>query len=263
MKRLFLVFTFLSVIGAASAQNNFVCPSDILRATDLGKPYATLITTPPTTLNIPFSGIRSDNQPLDQPYQLGETTIFWHNTTTNELVCTQKVTIEDHEKPTITYKPSDIHTCNLSIFPEPQFRDNVGASIIGMTSSIDSDINITNVTFIIADAANNTTFCDYRVICDDSPATTTSNNDAIAIAPLPSLQLQTTSNTIRLEMLNASAHSEFYIWNMNGQTIQKMAIAPNTPIDIDITNYAKGFYMAGIIVPNKDRTVKVVKFMKP
>lgn len=263
MKRLFLVFASISIIGAASAQNNFICPSDILRETDLGKPYATLITSPPTTLNVPFSGTRSDNQSFDQPYPLGETTIFWRNTTTNELVCQQKITVEDHEKPVIIYQPFDIHAYNPNTFPEPQFRDNVGASIIGMTSSIDSDINITNVTFIIADAANNTTFCDYRVICDDNPATTTSNNDAIAIAPLPSLQLHTISNTIRLEMLNASAHSELYIWNMNGQTIQKMAIAPNTPIDIDITNYAKGFYMAGVIVPNKDRTVKVVKFMKP
>jgi hypothetical protein len=86
------------------------CPANITTNTDPGLCSAVVVVGIATAsdncdaLVVP-TGTRSDNQPLIAPYPKGTTTITWTATDSanNQSSCTQTITVEDHEPPTITF----------------------------------------------------------------------------------------------------------------------------------------------------------------
>ncbi len=95
------------------------CPASITTSNDPGQCSA--VVNPGTATatdncdNTPtIAGTRSDNQPLSAPYPVGPTTITWTATddANNQSSCTQTVTVNDTENPTIT--------CPVSFKLEPQ-----------------------------------------------------------------------------------------------------------------------------------------------
>src|SRR5439155_9727443 len=87
-------------------------------------------------------GTRSDGQPLDAPYPVGTTTITWIATdqSDNTASCTQTVTVNDAERPTITC-PANITTsndpgqCSANVNPgTATATDNCGATVSGARS---------------------------------------------------------------------------------------------------------------------------------
>ena len=84
------------------------CPANITRSNDPGQCSANInpgTATATDNCDTPtVTGTRSDNQALNAPYPVGTTTITWTATdsSNNSSSCTQTVTVNDTEPPTIT-----------------------------------------------------------------------------------------------------------------------------------------------------------------
>lgn len=147
------------------------CPASITTNNDPGQCSAVVNPgTATATDNCDSSptivGTRSDNQPLSAPYPVGPTTITWTATddTNNQSSCTQTITVNDTELPTIscpvsfTLEPT-CPTGAVGNYTTPVGADNCPGAITTRTAGLASGavfpIGTTTVTYSVTDAAGN------------------------------------------------------------------------------------------------------------
>jgi hypothetical protein len=115
---------------------------------------------------------RSDNQPLNDPYPVGTTTITWTATDAsgNTATCTQTVTVNDTQPPQITCAPNqtvpqDSVQGAIVTYPSPTATDNcpgVTAACSPPSGSV-FPLGTTTVTCTATDASGNTASCSFTV----------------------------------------------------------------------------------------------------
>jgi uncharacterized repeat protein (TIGR01451 family) len=156
------------------------CPAPITTSSDLGQCSA--VVNPGTATatdncdNTPtIAGTRSDNQPLSAPYPVGATTITWTATddANNQSSCTQTITVNDTELPTISC-PASITlepTCPTgakATYTTPVGMDNCPGAITTRTAGLASGsvfpVGNTTVTYSVTDAhGNGPVSCSFTV----------------------------------------------------------------------------------------------------
>lgn len=147
------------------------CPGNITTSNDAGQCTATVNPgTATATDNCDSTptivGTRSDNQPLNAPYPKGSTTITWTATddANNSSSCTQTITVNDTELPTIscpvsfTLEPT-CPTGAVGTYTTPVGVDNCPGAITTRTAGLASGavfpIGNTTVTYSVTDASGN------------------------------------------------------------------------------------------------------------
>jgi hypothetical protein len=120
------------------------------------------------------TGTRSDGGPLNGSYPVGTTTITWTATDTsgNHSSCSQTVTVNDTEHPTISC-PANITlepTCPsgaVGTYTAPVGSDNCPGATTTLTAGPASGsvfpIGTTTVTYTVTDAHGNSTSCSFTV----------------------------------------------------------------------------------------------------
>jgi len=111
-------------------------------------------------------GTRSDSQPLNAPYPKGSTTITWRATddANNQSSCTQVITVNDTQPPTISCPASFTlePTCPagaVGTYTTPVGADNCPGAITTRTAGLASGavfpVGNTTVTYSVTDASGN------------------------------------------------------------------------------------------------------------
>lgn len=161
------------------------CPANITTSNDPGTCSATVnpgtatatdnCDTTPT-----ITGTRSDNQPLNASYPKGTTTITWTATddANNSSSCTQTVTVNDTESPTISCpgnitKNNDPGICGAVVtYTAPVGSDNCPGATTAQTAGLPSGstfpVGTTTNTFEVTDASGNKTSCSFTVTVNDA-----------------------------------------------------------------------------------------------
>jgi uncharacterized repeat protein (TIGR01451 family) len=122
-----------------------------------------------------IAGTRSDNQPLSAPYPVGSTIITWTATddANNQSSCTQTITVNDTELPTIscpvsfTLEPT-CPTGAVGTYTTPVGADNCPGAVTTRTAGLASGsvfpIGNTTVTYSVTDAhGNGPVSCSFTV----------------------------------------------------------------------------------------------------
>jgi hypothetical protein len=160
------------------------CPANITASNDPGSCSATVnpgtatatdnCDTTPT-----INGTRSDNQSLNSPYPKGTTTITWTATDDagNSTSCTQTVTVNDTEPPTISCpgnitKNNDPGVCGAVVtYTTPVGSDNCPGATTAQTAGLPSGstfpVGTTTNTFEVTDSSGNKTSCSFTVTVND------------------------------------------------------------------------------------------------
>ena len=164
------------------------CPAPITRSNDAGVCGATVNPgTATATDNCDSTptivGTRSDNQPLNASYPVGTTTITWTATddANNHSSCTQTITVNDTELPTISC-PSNITleaTCPtgaIATYATPVGMDNCPGAVTTRTAGFASGavfpIGTTTVRHSVTDAhGNGPVSCSFTVTVQTPQAT--------------------------------------------------------------------------------------------
>jgi uncharacterized repeat protein (TIGR01451 family) len=160
------------------------CPANIVSSNDPGTCSATVnpgtATATDNCDSTPtISGTRSDNQPLNAPYPKGTTIITWSaaDDAGNTSSCTQSVTVNDTEPPTISC-PGNIVTGNdpgvcgaVVVYATPVGSDNCAGATTAQTSGLPSGstfpVGTTTNTFEVTDSSGNKTSCSFTVTVND------------------------------------------------------------------------------------------------
>jgi len=164
------------------------CPANITTGDDAGQCSATVdpgTATASDNCGTPtVTGTRSDGQPLNAPYPTGTTTITWTATDSsdNSSSCTQTVTVNDTENPTITC-PANITTgndagqCSATVNPgTAAATDNCGAPTVTGTRSDGQALNApypkgtTTITWTATDGSGNHSSCTQTITVNDTEA---------------------------------------------------------------------------------------------
>jgi uncharacterized repeat protein (TIGR01451 family) len=160
------------------------CPANITTGSDPGSCSATVnpgtatatdnCDTTPT-----IHGTRSDNQSLSSPYPKGTTTITWIATDSsgNSSSCTQTVTVNDTENPTISCpapitKGNDPGVCGAVVtYATPVGSDNCPGATTAQTAGLPSGstfpVGTTTNTFEVTDTSGNKASCSFTVTVND------------------------------------------------------------------------------------------------
>jgi HYR domain-containing protein/Big-like domain-containing protein len=184
---------------------SITCPPDVTVSTDKGQCTASNVAlgTPTASDNCgapTVSGARSDGLPLTGPFPKGTTTVTWTATDSsgNKATCTQKVTVNDTEKPVLTCPPAvtvsnDAGQCQatLKTTPAASATDNCpGVTVSGSRSDSKAlsdpyPVGTTTITWTATDASANTATCTQTVTVNDTekpvltcPSAVTVSNDA-------------------------------------------------------------------------------------
>lgn len=133
-------------------------------------------------------GIASVSNDAPASFPVGTTTVTWTATDVNgrQNTCTQTITVEDNELPTISC-PADIVECpgvaiNLGM---PVTSDNCGVASVTNDAPANFPLGITFVTHTVTDDNGNVNTCMQRVIIqdNDAPVLTCPGSDAIDAEP--------------------------------------------------------------------------------
>lgn len=170
------------------------CPADITQNTDPGSCTANLdpgtATATDNCGSATVTGTRSDNQPLNAPYPKGTTIITWTATdaSNNSSSCTQTITVNDAEPPTISC-PADITTnsepgtCAAHVNPgTATASDNCGTTTVTGTRSDNRPltdtypVGTTTITWTATDGSGNQSSCTQTVTVVDNEAPTITLN---------------------------------------------------------------------------------------
>jgi uncharacterized repeat protein (TIGR01451 family) len=160
------------------------CPANITTSNDPGTCSATVnpgtATATDNCDSTPtITGTRSDNQPLSAPYPKGTTTITWTATddANNSSSCTQTVTVNDTEAPTISCpsnitKDNDPGVCGAVVtYTTPVGSDNCSGATTAQTAGLPSGstfpVGTTTNTFEVTDSSGNKTSCSFTVTVND------------------------------------------------------------------------------------------------
>jgi hypothetical protein len=155
------------------------CPANITQSSDPGLCSANInpgTATATDNCDTPIvTGARSDNQPLNAAYPVGTTTITWTaiDMSNNSASCTQTITVNDVEPPTITC-PANITleaTCPtgaVATWTAPVGTDNCPEAMTSQTGGPASGsvfpIGTTTVTYSVTDAhGNGPVSCSFTV----------------------------------------------------------------------------------------------------
>ncbi len=174
------------------------CPSDVTQPADAGQCSA-VVTIPKLVVTDPcnegYTVINSFNNTDDASgtYPVGVTTVNWTITDAsgNVTTCTQKVTVNDLQYPTLvcpanvtqTALPGNCSLANVTI-QDPSATDNckvvtqtwkmsgatTGSSPVTGINSVSGqtfNVGVTTVTYTVADAAGNTATCSFSVWIKD------------------------------------------------------------------------------------------------
>jgi len=161
------------------------CPADVAVNTDAGVCSATGVAlgTPSTGDNCGVVTVTND---ASEPFAKGETIVTWTVTDTsgNTATCTQKVTVNDNEDPTISCVASqsrntDTGMCTYTVagteFDPVWFGDNCPGATISNDYSSSSSLGgavfgkgTTTVEWTVTDAAGNTGTCAFDVAIVDA-----------------------------------------------------------------------------------------------
>ena len=191
-----ITWTATNSSGTASCQQavtvndttapTITCPANITTGNDAGQCSATVDPgTATATDNCDSSptvtGTRSDGQALNAPYPKGTTTITWTASDgTNSTSCTQTVTVNDTENPTITCpanitQANDPGSCSASINPgTATATDNCGNPTVNGTRSDGQALNApypvgtTTITWTATDGSNNSSSCTQTITVNDT-----------------------------------------------------------------------------------------------
>lgn len=178
-----ITWTATNSSGTASCQQAIVvnditaptisCPANRTASNDAGQCSATVdpgTATAADNCGAPtVTGQRSDGQSLDAPYPTGTTTITWTATDDagNSSSCTQTVTVNDTENPTVSCPANisantDPGTCSATVDPgTATAADNCPGSTVAGTRSDGQALNApypkgtTAITWTATDAAGN------------------------------------------------------------------------------------------------------------
>jgi uncharacterized repeat protein (TIGR01451 family) len=160
------------------------CPASITTSNDAGQCSATVnpgtATATDNCDSTPtITGTRSDSQPLTAPYPKGTTTITWRATDDagNYSECTQTVTVNDTENPTISCpgnitKNNDPGQCSAVVtYTAPVGSDNCPGATTAQTAGLPSGstfpVGTTTNTFEVTDSSGNKTSCSFTVTVND------------------------------------------------------------------------------------------------
>ncbi len=133
-----------------------------------------------------ITGTRSDGRPLTDTYPGGTTTITWRATDDagNFSECSQTITVEDHENPTIVcpapiVQGTDDGVCSATVNPgQPTANDNCGTPTVTGTRSDGQPLNApypkgtTTITWTATDSSGNQASCTQTITVYDDEAPT-------------------------------------------------------------------------------------------
>jgi trimeric autotransporter adhesin len=176
-----------------STAPTITCPANVTTGNDAGQCYAmvdpgTATATDNCDSNPTVTGTRSDNQSLSSPYPVGTTTITWTATDAagNHSSCTQTVTVNDTENPTITAPPNVTAytgpgrtTCDAEVsngtLGTASTNDNCpGVTVSRSPSGNTFPVGTTTVTWTATDAHGNTKTATQTVtVIDNTPPVVT------------------------------------------------------------------------------------------
>lgn len=158
------------------------CPDNIVATTDSGACSAvvnpgTATATDNCDTSSTITGTRSDSQAVNAPYPKGTTTITWRATDDagNYSECSQTVTVNDEEPPTIScpanitvYLPLNTPDTSVVVhFTAPAGQDNCAGSTTtqeaGLASGSSFPVGTTTNTFRVTDASGNYAECSFTV----------------------------------------------------------------------------------------------------
>ncbi len=162
------------------------CPGNITTSNDPGSCSATVnpgtaTATDNCDTNQTITGTRSDGQALNAPYPKGTTTITWtasdHASPANQSSCTQTVTVNDTENPTISCpgnitRNNDPGVCGAVVtYTTPVGSDNCpGATTVqtaGLPSGSTFPVGTTTNTFEVTDTSGHKASCSFTVTVND------------------------------------------------------------------------------------------------
>jgi uncharacterized repeat protein (TIGR01451 family) len=187
------------------------CPASITRSNDPGSCSAsvnpgTATATDNCDGSPTITGTRSDGQPLNAPYPKGATTITWTATddANNSSSCTQTVTVNDTEAPTVTCpanvtRGTDPGTCSATFNAgTATASDNCPGATVNGVRSDGQPLNApypkgtTTITWTATDASgNHSASCTQTVtVIDNEAPVITTNGQTLSMWP-PNHKYQT------------------------------------------------------------------------
>ena len=165
------------------------CPANITQSTDPDVCSANVnpgtATASDNCPGVTVSGTRSDSQPLNAPYPKGTTTITWTATDAsgNDATCTQTITVNDTQGPTIVcpakiVTPANPNSCYSDLDPgTATATDNCpGAVTVSGSRSDSQPLNdpypggTTTITWTATDSSGNTSTCTQTYTVTDASA---------------------------------------------------------------------------------------------
>ena len=165
------------------------CPSTVIVSTDLGSCDATAVVlgTPTTADNCSVASV-TNNAPATFP--LGNTTVTWTvvDGSGNNATCTQTVTVNDTEFPTIVCPsdvtvPANFGSCIASAVAlgTPTFADNCTVASVVNDGPASFNLGTTIVTWTVTDNAGNATTCTQNVTVVDNQVPTIACPAAVTV----------------------------------------------------------------------------------
>jgi hypothetical protein len=183
-----------NVIVLDNEPPKITCPANVNTSTDPRQCSANVNPGTPTATdncgNPTVTGTRSDGQPLNAPYPKGTTTITWTATDAsgNHSSCTQTITVNDTEAPTISCpanisRGTDPGTCSATVNPgTATATDNCGSATVSGTRSDGQPLNApyprgtTTISWTATDSSGNSSSCTQTVTVNDTEAPTITVN---------------------------------------------------------------------------------------
>src|SRR5205823_8650882 len=189
------------------------CPANITRSNDPGMCSANInpgTATATDNYDTPtVTGARSDGGPLNGSYSVGTTTITWTATdgSGNHSSCTQTITVNDTENPTISCPASFTlePTCPsgaVGNYTTPVGTDNCPGAVTTRTAGLASGsvfpIGTTTVTYSVTDAhGNGPVSCSFTVTVKTPQATIQDMINAVNATSLNGAQKQGLINKLQ------------------------------------------------------------------
>jgi hypothetical protein len=163
------------------------CPIDVTVSTDAGTCGAVVSLDTPTVTDA-LAGVESVTNDAPATFPTGETIVTWTATDKagNSASCTQKVTVNDTELPTITCPAAasadtDAGQCYATgvALGTPTTADNCGVASVTNDAPAQFPKGVTTVTWTVADTSGNTATCAQTVTVTDVEAPTVTIDSVI------------------------------------------------------------------------------------
>jgi len=150
------------------------CPGDATVSTDAGVCYATGVGLGTPTVDDNCPGVGTPTNDASTQFPKGNTTVTWtvQDAAGNEAICTQTVTVEDNEDPTIVC-PADVNVAcpQEVVLGQATAADNCDSDVDMANDAPDTfPYGVTTVTWTATDDAGNRATCTQQVTVKDTEA---------------------------------------------------------------------------------------------